>query len=251
LVGAASIAAVPPLAAFWSKESILVAAESNLAWFALALVASAGSAAYLLRPALVLWRAPGRSGERAGPPRSSPGRPAMLAGAGALAALSLVLGAVGGPLADLLGAPAPQASLLTALLSILMVALGAGAVLAGSRVPAALRDAAAQQLYTNEALRRLVQLPVLALATAADTGDRRALDLAVDGAGRGGLRLARASDVVERRGVDALVDGLARATGRGGGALRRLQTGRTYEYLRDTMLGATAVAFILVLTALV
>jgi NADH-quinone oxidoreductase subunit L len=250
VVGAASIAAVPPLAAFWSKESILVAAESNLAWFALALVASAGSAAYLLRPALVLWRVPGRGGERAGPPRSSPGRPAMLAGAGALAALSLVLGAVGGPLADLLGAPAPQASLLTALLSILMVALGAGALLAGSRVPAALCDAAAQQLYTNEALRRLVQRPVLALATAADTGDRRALDLAVDGAGRGGLRLARASDVVERRGVDALVDGLARATGRGGGALRRLQTGRTYEYLRDTMLGATAVAFILVLTAL-
>jgi hypothetical protein len=57
--------------------------------------------------------------------------------------------------------------------------------------------------------------------------------------------------MVERRGIDALVDGLARATGRGGGALRRLQTGRMYEYLRDTMLGATAVAFILVLTALV
>jgi hypothetical protein len=175
----------------------------------------------------------------------------MLAGAGALAALSLVLGAIGGPLADLLGAPAPEASLLTGLLSLAMLALGLGAVLAAPRVPAVLRDAAARQLYTDEALRRLVQRPVLALAAVADTGDRRALDAAVDGAARGGLALARASDMVERRGIDALVDGLARATGRGGGALRRLQTGRMYEYLRDTMLGATAVAFILVLTALV
>ena len=247
VVGAASIAAVPPLAAFWSKESILVAAEGHVAWLVLALVASAGSAAYLLRPALVLWRVPTAAGA---PPRSSPGRPAMLAGAGALAALSLVLGAVGGPLGDLLGAPAPEASLLTGLLSLAMLALGLGAVLAAPRVPAVLRDAAARQLYTDEALRRLVQRPVLALAAVADIGDRRALDAAVDGAARGGLALARASDMVERRGIDALVDGLARATGRGGGALRRLQTGRMYEYLRDTMLGATAVGFILVLTAL-
>ncbi|MCP9490463.1 MAG: hypothetical protein MSC31_11395 [Solirubrobacteraceae bacterium MAG38_C4-C5] len=289
VVGAASIAAVPPLAAFWSKESILVAAEGHAAWLALALVASAGSAAYLLRPALVLWgRGPRADGTRAAPiagvrpgepaasARRSSGRPAMLAGAGALAALSLVLGATGGPLADLLGAPAPEASLLTALLSLAMLALGIGAVLVGPRVPQALCTAAAQQLYTNDALRRLVQRPVLVLAAVADTGDRRGLDAAVDGAARGGLAfarvmdagdrrgletavdgaargglaLARASDVVERRGVDALVDGLARATGRGGARLRRLQTGRMYEYLRDTMLGATAVGFILVLTAL-
>jgi len=268
-VGGASIAAVPPLAAFWSKESILVAGEGHLGWLVLALVASAGSAAYLLRPALVLWRAPRAGGEQVArasgplpearaaararstePVHSSPGRPAMLAGAGALAALSLVLGAVGAPLADLLDAPAPGASLLTALLSLAMLVLGACAVLAAPRVPAALRDAAARQLYTNEALGRLVQRPLPALAALADTVDRRALDAAVDGAGRGGLALARASDVVERRGIDALVDGLARATGRGGGVLRRLQTGRTYEYLRDTMLGATAVGFILVLTAL-
>lgn len=250
VVGAASIAAVPPLAAFWSKESLLVAVESHIGWFALVLVASAGSAAYLLRPALVLWGTQREGGERAAPVRCSPGRPAMVAGAGALAALSLALGLIGAPLADLLGAPAPEASALTVLLSLAMLVLGVGAVIAAPRVPAALRGAAARELYINEVLRRLVQRPVLALAAVSDTGDRRGLDAAVDAAGRGGLRIAGATDVVERRGIDALVDGLARATARGGGGLRRLQTGRTYEYLRDTMLGATAVGFILVLTAL-
>ncbi|HEV2752544.1 MAG TPA: proton-conducting transporter membrane subunit, partial [Solirubrobacteraceae bacterium] len=248
-VGAASIAAVPPLAAFWSKEAIVVAAEGQAAWLALVLIASAGSAAYLLRPLLVLCKAEARAGTPPSVPRP-PGRPAMLAGAGALAVASLVLGALGPPLAALLDAPAPQASILTALLSLVAVAAGAGAVLARPRIPAGVRRAAHEQLFTTQSLRGLVQRPVLALAVATDRADRRGLDAAVDGAARAGLTTAALTDVVERRGVDAAVDGLARMTGRGGERLRRLQSGRLYEYLRDSALGAVALAFVLVLTAL-
>ncbi len=50
VLGALSIAAVPPLAGFWSKDAIAVAAEEHPAWFACVLLSAAGSAAYLLRP---------------------------------------------------------------------------------------------------------------------------------------------------------------------------------------------------------
>jgi hypothetical protein len=72
----------------------------------------------------------------------------------------------------------------------------------------------------------------------------------VDGAARGGLAAASDADRLERGGIDAAVDGLARLVGRSGDDLRRLQTGRLYEYLRDTALGATALALLLLLTAL-
>ena len=245
-VGAASIAAVPPLAAFWSKDAIVVAAEEHPAWLALVLVAAAGSAAYLLRPALVLWRGDTRHGVRV-----EIGRRPMLAAGGVLAVASVMLGAVGGPLADLLGAAAPETSLVSVALSLAALAAGAGAVLAAPRPPRAAVVAARRQLSVNTALRAVVQRPALALARATDVTDRQVLDAAVDGVARGGLALARGQDRVERHGIDAAVDGLARLIGRGGRQSTRVQTGRLHEYLRDTVLGGTALAFVLVLTALI
>ena len=69
-VCALSIAAVPPLAAFWSKDAIVVASEEHLGRLLLVLLAGAGAAAYLLRPVLILWRGPaatahGRAGRGA------------------------------------------------------------------------------------------------------------------------------------------------------------------------------------------
>jgi len=246
-VGALSIAAVPPLAAFWSKEHIAAAAEeAKLAWLVLVLLSAAGSAAYLLRPALVLW---GRGG-RAEAARGVPGRPAMLAGLGALGLGSLGLGALGGPLADLLGEPALPSSPLSLVLSLVAIGLGAAAVALGVAVPRRLAIAARRQLYAAELLRAAVQRPLLALAAGAELAERRGVDPAVDGVGRAGLLAARAQDWVERRGIDAAVDGLGGAVGRSGESLRGLQTGRLYEYLRDAVVGAAAVALLIALTAL-
>jgi NADH-quinone oxidoreductase subunit L len=182
-VGALSIAAVPPLAAFWSKEHIAAAAQdAHLAWLVLVLVAAAGSAAYLLRPALILWR-----GNRVAAWPSTDGRAPMLAGVAAMAVGSLALGLFGEPLTRLLDAPELPTSVLALTLSLLAVAAGAAAVIMPLPVPAHVVAAARRQLYTNELLRAVVERPLLALAAAADIAERRAVDAAVDAVGRSGL----------------------------------------------------------------
>lgn len=246
-IGAASIAAVPPLALFWAKDAVLAAAEHHSAWLVLGLIAAAGSAAYLLRPTLILWRRPPKSA----PTRVHPaGRLTMLTAAAVLAGASLALGAVGEPLARLLDAPLPETSGFGILLALL--ALAAGLVAAGLRMPAPrfAARAAAAQLYVNEALRAIAERPLLGLARATNAVDRRVVDAAVDGAGRGTLALARGEDRVERSGIDAAVDGLARLIGRGGDRTSGVQSGRLYEYLRDTVVGLTAVALLVALTAI-
>lgn len=265
-VGALSIAAVPPLAAFWSKDAIVGAAEDNPAWLLLVLIAGAGSAAYLLRPALVLGgerRARGNGKDAGGSEAPSagtradraavlglPGRGRMLVATAALAAGSAALGVVGGPLANLLDLPAPEVSLVSVALGVAAVAIGAGAVLVPVRPPAGLARAALRQLYAPELLRAVVQRPALTAAALLDRVDARAIDGAVDGVARSTVRAARSQRWIEEHGIDAAVDGLARLVGRGGAGTSRLQTGRLHEYLRDTVLGAAAVGAVVALTAL-
>ena len=244
-VGALSIAAVPPLAAFWSKDHIAAAAEPTAGWFVLVLIAAAGSAAYLLRPALVL-----ADRRHARQPIARQGRAPMLAGLALLGVGSLGLGVVGKPLVELLDAPSLPSSTLSLALSLVAVAAGALAVTLRARVPRIAVSAARRQLYASELLRGAVQRPLLAAAAAADVMDRRGLDAAVDGVGRGGLLLARSQEWVERRGVDAAVDGVAHLIGRGGEHGRRIQTGRLHEYLRDAVLGGAGVVLVVALTAL-
>ena len=242
-ISAASIAAVPPLAAFWSKDAVVVAAEENVAWLALVLISAAGSAAYLLRPALILWR-----GATTG--TAPAGRGPMIAAAGALAAATVVLGFAGEPLADVLAADLPAPSLVSILVSLAAVAAGAGAVMLGARVPTGVARFARHQFRTGELLDAVAVRPVQSLARAAATADDRAVDAAVDGVGRATVAAARSQRWVEERGVDAAVDGLAAFVGRSGRDVTRLQTGRLYEYLRDTVVGIAAVALIVTLTAL-
>ncbi len=241
----ASIAAVPPLAVFWSKDHIAAASESHTAWFVLVLLAAAGGAAYVLRPALVLWDRAG-----AGHPVRREGRPAMLAACGALAGASILLGVLGGPLRTVLHAPALPTSTPSLVLSIAALGVGAGGVLLAVRVPQALRSAAAHQLHLELLLRVVVQRPTLALARALDAAERRVVDRVVDAGARATVRAAHAADRVELHGIDAAVDGLAHAVGHGGARTQRLQSGRLYEYLRDAVLGVAAIAILLAITAL-
>ncbi|MBW3653263.1 MAG: NADH-quinone oxidoreductase subunit L [Actinobacteria bacterium] len=243
-VGALSIAAVPPLAGFWSKEHVAAAAEHQIAWFVLVLAAAAGAAAYLLRPALVLWR-----GESAAAPAHLSGRTAMLAGAGALAGGSVGLGLVGTQLRELVGGQLPT-SMLSLTLSVVAVAAGAGAVLLSVRLPRRLVRAAARQLYADDLLDAIARRPVVALAGAGDAADRRAIDAVVDATPRAVVHAANATDRLDAGGVDEAVDGVARLVGAGGRQSRRLQTGRLHEYLRDSAVGAVAVAAVIALAAL-
>jgi len=243
-VGALSIAAVPPLAAFWSKDAIVAASEGQAGWLVLVLLAGAGAAAYLLRPTLVLWRPGAQESQPA------PGRRPMLLAAAALAGASLVLGLLAMPLADLLDAPTPKATPVSAGLSVAMVLLGAGSLLVAKRVPDRVAEVARRQLLVDEGLRAFVQAPFfLAARELARLDDRVLDDGAIDGTGRGTLRLARISRRAEESGVDAGVDGLAHLLGRGSDLNRRVQSGRLYEYLRDTVFGAVAVGLVIALAA--
>lgn len=244
-VNALSIAAVPPLAAFWSKEHIAAAGKPTTAWFFLVLIAAAGSAAYLLRPWLVL------AGDGRRTPVAQRRRAPMLVGLGAASLGSIALGLAGGPLADLLDRPELPTSTVALVLSLFAVVVGAAAAMARPRVPHRLVEAARRELYTNDALRLVVQRPLLAASRGAEVFDRRVLDAFVDGVGRLAVLAARAADWVERRGIDAAVDGIARVVGASGDDLRRLQSGRLYEYLRDAVLGGAAVAAILALAAVI
>ncbi len=244
VVGALSIAAVPPLAGFWSKDAVSAASAGHVAWLVLVLLSAAGSAAYLLRPALVLWQR--------GPARSEvpPGRRRMLIAAAALVALTVGLGAVGGRLADLVGGTLPAASPSGVALGLCALVLGAGAVLLAPRLPGALRLAALRQLYVDDALRAVVQRPVRWASRALAAFDDRRLDASVDAAGSGTLAFARGQRWIEEHGVDAAVDGTARRLGDSGGDLSGLQSGRLFEYLRDSVIGLVGVAVVVALAAL-
>ena len=244
-VCALSIAAVPPFAAFWSKEHIAAAAEPTVAWFVLVLVATAGSAAYLLRPALILWRRVERE-ERV----SLDGRAPMITALAILSVGSLLGGFAGPSLAALLAEPELPTSTLALLLSTVAVAVGVAAVGSGRRPPATVVRAFRDQLGIDRAITRLVVRPVFALAAAAFAFDRRIVDAAVDGVGRGAVDTAQVTDRVERRWVDGAVDGLARVVGRSGDDLRRVQSGRLFEYLRDAVIGVVAVCVVLAISAL-
>lgn len=241
--GALSIAAVPPFAAFWSKDAIAAAAEGHAAWFALVLVAGGGGAAYLLRAVRILW-APSRGGT------SLPdGHRVMARAAGVLAGASVGLGLIGAPLAAFLGAPLPPVTAASAGFSLAAAAIGAGAILARWRAPVPVVAAARRGLYANGALRVIAQAPTVLTSRLAARFDRVLDGAVVDGTARETLGIARAQRWIEERGIDAAVKGLARAVGRAGAENRRLQTGRLYEYLRDTLLGAAAVGLLIALAA--
>ena len=242
-----SIAAVPPLAVFWSKEHIAAAAELNAAWFVAVVLSAAGSAAYLLRVALVLRGTPtDAAGGRAA--AATQPRRIMVAALAVPAAASVLLGVLGGPLRRLLDAPVLPTSALGLGLSLVAVLAGAGAVLAHLHIPQALRMAARRQLYVDDLLRIALQRPLLRLARLLQAGDRL-LDQGVDGLARSVTRVSRLAASVDAAGIDAAVDGMARTVGAAGGRTQQLQSGRWFEYLRDAMLGAVVLGLLIVLTA--
>jgi len=243
-VCALSIAAVPPLAGFWSKEHITAAAQPHTAWFVLVLLSAAGSAAYLLRPALILWDRTG-----AGRAAAAAGHRIMLGGVAVLAAASLVAGVLGEPLVRLLATPPLPSSSLGLALSLVALLAGVAAALLPLRPPSLLIVAAERQFYAASLQRWAIVRPIMWLSHGLRGAEDNGLDRAVDDVGRLALAAAHASNWFERRGVDAAVDGLAHLIGRGGAQSRHLQSGRLYEYLRDAVLGAAVIAVIVAIAA--
>jgi len=248
-VGAAALAAVPPLGGAWSKEQIVSAAMEASGWTAAGVVvAGLLTALYSARYQLLAF-GPARDGS----PRRASYRPSLgeLAGPCVLAAATIGLSvlwlpragdlverAVGGQLVE---AGLAEQALSTALVAAAIAVVGAlarGDRLVTFGLPAPARAFAAGWLGLPAAARRVVVDPVLALAhllarlddRVIDAGVRAAVWLAghfsrllsvriewsIDGAVRGTagavLRAAAGSRVTDERAVDGAVRAVAALT---------------------------------------
>jgi NADH-quinone oxidoreductase subunit L len=255
-VGLLSLAGIPPLALWGSKDAVLAAAlEHSPLLYAVGLLAAALSAAYAGKALVVVLAEP--VGRRPLPlPWTSWFALVPLAAGAALLSL-LALGATGERFESLLGTPLPP--LEPAGLAISGVVAMAVVLLMWWRGPAvagAMPAAARQWLHLEPAARALAVRPVLALSQALAVFDDRVLDRAVmaaapsarqlasglaraddellDGAventASATRRTARVSGRFDVDGVDGLVTAVASAARRLGAQARRPQTGQLHQY---------------------
>ncbi len=275
LVGALAISGIPGLSGFFSKDEILASAFASghyLVW-GLGLAGAALTAFYMFRLIFLTFEGDARySGETARPLHESP--PVMLVPLEILAVLAIVGGYVGLP--HVLGGGAwfgrflessvgPRELHLAPGTEILLMALSAGVAVAGI--------AAAREIYVRrkgEPARRFAErLPglyrlvsrkyfvdeiygkafvggILALGRAADWFDRRVVDGLVDGTARLARGLSRGAIIFDEGAVDGAVNGVGKAHLAVSSGLRRLQTGRIYNYALAVVLGVVLVITIAV-----
>lgn len=260
--GALTLAGVPPLSLWATKDEVLAAARhESAALYVVGLAAAALAAAYsakallfVVRPLRPVSERPDDAydTERRGTRRVHALQRAPLV---VLAVAAAVLGLQAlPPVAEAykraLGVPGePSPAWWEPVLSaaVAIAAIGAVAVLA--RRPVAAPAALAGWLRLEAVAVRGVVRPVLGSARALATVDDRVLDgVLVGGVVAGGRRLA----AVLRRGDDSGVDGAVRALARGarwlGSLARAPQTGMLHQYYAQTAVAVVvlAVAFVVV-----
>ncbi len=242
-VAGLSLAGVPPLAGFFSKDAILaVSFESPYAWLyaPLALAGTALTAVYVARALRLLWQGEGRGGTIAG-------AGVMGTGLAGLAVLAAVLGIAVDPLGRLIGEEIPRD--LVSLASGLVAALAGlllGWFVSADRLLGPLRGPAEEGFRVGGGFDGLVAQPALAVAHTAVLFDR-GIHKGVLAIGQLGLALARASRLIDEKGIDGLIFALVRGTRKLGSRARGLQTGLVHrELLLAVAGGALMLAFLVV-----
>ncbi len=210
-VAGLALAGVPPLAGFWSKDSVIAATyESSYAWllFPLALLGTALTGIYVARALRLLWR-----GEKQGGPVEGIGW--MGVGMSSLVALAVVLGFGLEPLAKLIGGELPKDTITMVLGT--AVALGGLAlgwfVSAGSLLGPA-RGSAEKGFRIGGGFDQFVARPALVVA--------------------------QATRVADESGIDGFIFALARSMRDLGGRVRRLQSGLVHKELLFAFVGTAA-----------
>lgn len=281
-IGALALAALPPLGGAWSKEQIGGAAFESSPLLGVAVVAAALLGSFYALRYWLLAFGPGSTTPRAS---TSTGVNASI---GFLAALSVGLGilwipGVSDTAARLMpgeAVPIRLAELTLGLGSLVIsagfvVALRRRALLAQGLLAPAISNVVAEWFGIANASRRVVVDPVLGIARALAAFDDRvidagvrasariagafsgllrrrselSLDALVNGIGSGTLFMALGSRVADDQGVDRAAEGVARALGRGGELLRRLQTGLSHHYYVIVAIGLIAVGAALAIGA--
>ena len=259
-VAAASLAGLPPLSLWVTKDEVLAAAlERGPGLYVAGLAAAVISAVYSAKAVWFVWRPEpsaaeaGWDTEHAGT-RNVPaaGRPALVALAAGAAGLG-VLGfpPVAGAMKELVGAsgevsPATWELVLSAVLAL---AAASATWWWGSRpvpVPAAARRTLGEWLGLEGAAHLLVVRPAMGLARALAAFDDRVLDRAVMAVPAAALWLARLSERRAELPVDGAVRAVASGARRLGVLARRPQTGQLHQYYAQAAVGLAVLALLVV-----
>lgn len=270
VVAGLALAGVPPLAGFWSKDSIIAAAIDSPHAPLLVPLAVAGAAltgVYIGRAIRLLWRPAGAPSGAMGV--NTHGSRWMGTGLGVLAALAASLGFAATLVDSLLGVPVPE-GLAATLLGLTAAVLGllTGWYLSVERLPHSVR----QTLLVGFRLDGgLAGRPLLAVADRCDRLDRivhagvlgigrlalglssanRSLDDGiqdeVNRVGTASLRTARASRVLDEQGLDRLIAGLVQQIRRLSLQARRLQSGLVSRELLVAVAGAGVVLLLVLI----
>jgi len=270
LVGALAISGVPGLSGFFSKDEILASAfaSGNYLVWALGLAAAALTAFYTFRLIFLAFHGDERFDAETGRRiRESP--PAMLVPLEILAVLAIAGGYAGLPrlfgggawfrrfLEPSTGAHELHLGAGTEVLLMLVAVAAAAAAIFGAHAiyvthrggPArrfagkhrALYRTVVRKYYVDEFYDRVVVGGILALGRIADRFDRRIIDGLVDGAAGLAKRISRWAILFDEGVVDGAVNGVGRAHLAASALLRRLQTGRIYNYALAVVVGVIAV----------
>ncbi|HEX3005297.1 MAG TPA: proton-conducting transporter membrane subunit [Angustibacter sp.] len=234
-----SLAGVPPLSLWASKDAVLAAAlHHSVPLYLVGLLGAALSAAYAGTVLRVLW-APTDAAERRiarghhGEEEIASGRVPALTTASVvvLAAAAVVLGVLALPpvaraLASVVGGVLVEPSALELVVSTLV---SVGVVVLVWRRPLPRPRWALEWFGLETGAHRLVVRPTLGLASGLARADD-ALGAALDASGRGTLAVATRAAAVDDRWVDGAVRGLAGGVRRLAASARRPQTGLLHQY---------------------
>ena len=260
VVGALSLAGIPPLAGFWSKDEILLAAwtSGNTGFLVAGLVVAALTAFYMGRVTfLAFFSKPGplSKSEHA---HESPW--VMTAPLVILSTLALAAGLIGSPLADYafgkyLGEHVAGE------FNLILAGIAVGAALAGigyawlmyqrgkANPDWYLRNRSTglpltRQFWVDDTYQRAIIEPTLAISAVFRRIEAEIIDGFVGVFGRLGMFMSTLLARFDRSVVDGAVDGLGNAVVEGGRETRRIETGNVQTYL--LLLAASIVVLLLV-----
>jgi len=257
--GLLSLAGLPPLALWATKDSVLAAAaEQSSALYVAGLLGAALAAAYATKALVVLTRSlpdiaesrwdDERDGTRQAP--TTAWLPLLPLAAGALILGVLALPPLFATVHDLVGGAAPEPSpleLVTSALVAVVIMVGTVAVMRGAVIrrltwPRALTD----WLFLEQFAHRAVVRPVEVLAHRLAHLDDAVLDRGVEATARGTVRLTRLAALVDDRGLDGGVAAVVSGVRRLGGLARRPQTGQLHQYYLQALAVLAVVLVVLV-----
>ena len=260
VIGALSLAGIPPLAGFWSKDEILLATLDSGNWVFLAagIFVAALTAFYMGRTTFLAFFAKVGAQSKSDHAHESPA--VMTVPLVILASLALTAGIVGSPLADYaLGKYLGEHG--EGHMNLVLAAIAVGAAAAGigyawlmyqrgranpdwylrnRRIATPLT----RQFWVDDAYDRVLVTPTLFISGFFRRLDAAVIDGLVRGFGKLGMFVSSLLARFDRGVVDGAVDGLGNSVIEGGRETRRIETGNVQTYL--LLLAASIVVLLLV-----